>query len=157
MAPVGLNALYHFAHLFWRLPVNIVENELSISEDRIQRCTEFMTHVGDELRLVLAFGLELTTFFIDLTKQARILDGEHRLCGEGLDEVDSPIRKVPGLRASNHKKAHSLIRTHQRSSQNGSISGTHNEVAERCKRFLMDVWDLNRFTPFDGGRDVWIG
>src|SRR5262245_47311595 len=116
-----------------------------------------MTHIGDELRLVLAFGLELTTFFIDLAKQARILDGEHGLCGEGLDEVHSPIGKLSGLPASNHEKAHSLTRTHQRSNQNGSISGTLNEAAEWCKRFLMNVRNLDRFMPFDGGRDVWIG
>src|SRR5262249_36972130 len=91
MAAVDLNALDHAAHLFGRLPVNIIENKLSISKDRIQWCTEFMTNIGYEVHLVLAFGLELTTFFYDIAKQACILDGEHGLCGEGLDEVDSPI------------------------------------------------------------------
>src|SRR5215831_839032 len=100
MAAVDLNALDHSAHFFGRLPVNIVENELSISKDRIQWRTEFMTHIGDELRLMLAFGLELTTFFVDLAKQTRILDGEHGLCGKGLDEVD----RLAGvcLRRQNH-------------------------------------------------------
>ena len=49
-----------------------------------------MAHVGDELRLVLAGDLKLAALLRDLLEQARVLEGDHGLVGEGLHELDLP-------------------------------------------------------------------
>ena len=44
-----------------------------------------MAHVGEELRLVLACLRELAALVLDFVEQPHVLDGDHRLVGEGLD------------------------------------------------------------------------
>ena len=58
-----------------------------------------MAHVGDELRLVLAGDLELAALLGDLVEQARVLDGDHGLVGEGLDKLDLPLGERSNLLA----------------------------------------------------------
>src|SRR5262245_59829701 len=52
-----------------------------------------MAHVRDKLRLVLARDLKLTAFLGDFLEQARVLDGDHCLTGERLEQVDLTIRE----------------------------------------------------------------
>ena len=43
--------------------------------------------------------------FLNLTEQPRVLDRDHRLIGERLDELDLSARKSPGFRARERKNA----------------------------------------------------
>jgi hypothetical protein len=50
-----------------------------------------MAHAGDELRLVLARHLQLPALVLDLVEQARVLDRQHRLRGEGLQKFNDVL------------------------------------------------------------------
>jgi hypothetical protein len=63
---------------------------------------------------VLAFGLELVTFFIDFTEKLRILHGEHRLHSEGRDEIDRSLWKPPGISTADDQEADDLTPLRQR-------------------------------------------
>ena len=66
MLAVGLQALEHLAHLVRCLAVDVVENELGIAEDGVERGAQLVAHVGQELRLVLARDLKLAALLVDL-------------------------------------------------------------------------------------------
>jgi len=92
---VGLDALLHAAHLVRRLAVNAVEDKLGITEDRIERGAQFVAHIGEELRLVLACFLDLPALFLDFLEQPDVFDGDHRLVGEGIGELNLLLGKWP--------------------------------------------------------------
>src|SRR6516225_12293495 len=95
MLAVALDTLQHAAHLLWGLAVDLVENELSIAENGVQRRAQLMTHIGEELGLVLARNFELPALFPNLLEQAGVLDRQHRLGGEGLQNVDRLFGELP--------------------------------------------------------------
>jgi hypothetical protein len=53
-----------------------------------------VAHIGEELRLVLARLCKLASFLLDLMEQARILDRQDRLRGEGLQQFDGVLGKL---------------------------------------------------------------
>ena len=69
-----------------------------------------MAHIGEELRLVLARDLELPALFLDLAEQARVLNRQHRLRSEGLEQIDGRLRKDSWLLASDDQRADDTIR-----------------------------------------------
>ncbi|HKH27230.1 MAG TPA: hypothetical protein VKA61_02720, partial [Sphingomicrobium sp.] len=56
-----------------------------------------MTHIGEELRLVAACNLNLAALLLDFAEQPRVLDREHGLRREGLEEVDGRFGELPRL------------------------------------------------------------
>ena len=68
VAAVGLNALQHLAHPLRRITIDVVENKLGVAEDGVQWCAQFVAHIGEELRFVFAFALELVALFTDFTE-----------------------------------------------------------------------------------------
>ena len=97
MLAVRLHALHHGAHFFRRLAVNAVDNELGIAENGIERRAQLVTHIGEELRFVLARFLDLPALVLDLLEQPHVLDGDTRLVGEGLRQFDLLVGERPHL------------------------------------------------------------
>ena len=64
----------------------------------VQRRAQLVAHVGQELRLVAAGHLELAALALDLLKQTRVLNGQHRLVGERLQQVDRLVAETAGRR-----------------------------------------------------------
>src|SRR3954454_793620 len=81
---VLLDAIENPAHFGRGLAIDVIDNELGIAEDSIERRAQLMTHIGKKLRFVLARVRELPAFVLDLVEQARVLDCEHRLGGKRL-------------------------------------------------------------------------
>ena len=73
---VLLHALEHLPGLGRQLAVEAVLHQLGVAEDGVERRSQLVAHVGQELRLVLAGDLELVALLLDLLEQARIVDGE---------------------------------------------------------------------------------
>src|SRR5262249_15729622 len=113
MAPVALQALQHYARLLRHLPVDVIENEFGVAEDRIERRAQLVAHVGEELRLVLACLRKLLALLIDLVEQPRVLDRQHRLIGKRFEEVDRALGEFAGLLAPDYKGADDLIAAEQ--------------------------------------------
>jgi hypothetical protein len=75
----------------------------------IERRAQLVAHIGEELRLVLAGDLELAALVLDLVEQPRILDRQHRLRGECLDQVDGVLREGAGRSPAHHQQADDLL------------------------------------------------
>ena len=71
----------------------IGDHHLGQTDDGVEGRAQFMAHAGDELRLVLTRQLELPPFLFDFLEQARVLDRQYRLGGEGAQEVDGALGK----------------------------------------------------------------
>ena len=102
MAAVALDALEHGQRLLRRLAVDAVEDQLGVADDGVERGAQLVAHVGEELRLVLARLRELPARFLDLVEQPHVLDRDHRLVGEGGDQLDLLVgeRLAPSVRVS---------------------------------------------------------
>ena len=57
--------------------------------------SQFVYSVSHELRLVLARQLKLPILVLNLFEQPHVLDRDHRLIGEGLDQLDLLVGKRP--------------------------------------------------------------
>ena len=90
--PFDLHALHHGAHFFRRLAVNAVDDQLGIAEDGVERRAQLVAHIGEELRFVLARLLDLPALVLDFFEQPHVLDGDHRLVGEGRAPARSAFR-----------------------------------------------------------------
>ena len=98
--PLRLHAVQHGAHLFRRLAVDVVDDQLGIAENGVERRAQLVAHIGEELRLVLARFLELAALVLDFLEQPHILDGDHGLVGEGRDQLDLLVGERPHLVAA---------------------------------------------------------
>src|SRR5262249_21744546 len=105
MPAVALNPRQHSAHLVRGLPVGIVENELGIAENGIERRAQLMTHIRQEQRLVLTGLREIATFLLDLIEQPNGLDRNYRLVRKGGDQLDLPLSKRPRNLANQYYNA----------------------------------------------------
>ena len=61
---------------------------LGEADDRVERRAELVGHVREELGLVAAGRLELPALVLELAEEAGVLDGDRRLGGERLEEID---------------------------------------------------------------------
>ena len=78
----------------WR-PVEAFLHQFGVAEDGGERGSQLVAHVGDELRLVLAGDLKFAALLGDLLEQTHILDGNQRLVGEGLNQLDLRLCERP--------------------------------------------------------------
>src|SRR5215471_7363365 len=79
MLAVGLKPFEYSKHLLRWLTVSAVPHQFGVAENRIERRAQLVTHIGEELRLVLASLFKLPTLFLDLVEQLHILDGDRSL------------------------------------------------------------------------------
>ena len=82
------HALERFDRLFGPESQGVLGHHLGETDDGVERRAQFMTYIGEELRFVLARLGELPALVLDFVEQPHILDRDHRLVGEGLDQLD---------------------------------------------------------------------
>jgi hypothetical protein len=68
--------------------LRILPQHLGDADDGVQRRTQFVAHIGQELRLVLARLGELPALVLDFVEQPHVLDRNHRLVSEALQEFE---------------------------------------------------------------------
>jgi hypothetical protein len=68
--------------------LRIFPQHLGDADDGVERGAQLVAHAGEELRLVLARLGELAALVLDFIEQPHVLDGDHSLVGEGLDQLD---------------------------------------------------------------------
>ncbi len=90
-----------------------------------------VAHTGDKLRLVLARQCQLAALFLHFREQIGVLDGQHGLRREGLQQVDGVLRKLAGRFAPHHQHTDEAFRTEQRHDQHRSVSGPQQNVQDR--------------------------
>jgi hypothetical protein len=65
----------------------------------------------------------LASFLLDLLKQSRILDRQHRLCAKGLQKIDRALGKLARLFAPHDQRANDPIGAEQRKGQMSAVTG----------------------------------
>ena len=88
MPAVALDPFEHGLHLVRRLAIDAVRDQLGVAQDGVERRAQLVAHVGEELRLVLARLGKLAALVLDFVEQPNVLDRDHRLVGEGGDQLD---------------------------------------------------------------------
>src|SRR3984893_13639691 len=114
MPAVVLDALEHAARPLRQLAVNAVDQQLGIAEDRVQRGSELVAHIGEELRFVLAGKRQLLALVGDLAEEPRVLDRQYRLAGEGLHQLHRLCRKFTGSTPLQNQRAENALGTDER-------------------------------------------
>ena len=82
-----------------------LEQHFGKADDRVERRAQLVRHVREEFRLVLVGDLELAALVLDLAEQPRVLDGDHRLVGEGLEQRDVLVGEAADIVAANEDRA----------------------------------------------------
>ena len=129
VAAVGLDALQRLERLVRQLAVEPIGHHLGEAEDGVHRRAQLVAHVGEELRLVAARDLDLAALLLDLAEQARVLDRDHGLRREGLQQVEGRLREHARLLAANHEGADDAVRPQQRHDEEAAVAG----MRARCR------------------------
>src|SRR3974377_1744900 len=109
-----------------------------------------MTHVSEELRLVLTGLCELTALFLDFFKQPHVFNCDHGLVGEGGYQLDFLVGKGPHPGSTQHQDADYNALAKQRDA----------EQCAKCVEFLSfrpviiriqpNIWDVDHLALQQG-------
>src|SRR5262249_18660099 len=88
MFAVGLKPFEYAQHFLRRLTVSTIRHQFGIAEDRIKRRAQLVAHICEKMRFMHAPLPKLAALVLDFLEQPYILDGDHRLVGESLNQLD---------------------------------------------------------------------
>ena len=87
---------------------------------------------------------ELAALLLDLAEEPRVLDRQHRLSCESLQEIEGIVGEFTRLLAPDHQRADHMITVDQRHDQARAIPGPNRKLPHWAWRFVHDVGDLMR-------------
>jgi len=137
MLSVGLHLDESVLRLLGQRTIEAIGHHLGEPQDRVERGPELVAHVGEELRLVAARELQLTALLIDVAEQARVLDRQNRLLGEGHEKLLRRLVELARLAATHDESAQDLVRPEERNDQHGAVAGLQHEIPDRRRRFVV--------------------
>src|SRR5262245_63843655 len=107
-----------------------------------------MAHARNELRLVLARQLQLAALLLDLVEQPYVLDCDHRLVGERLDERDLLVSERLEFQSVDSDGSNKIVPFQHR---NGECRPDRPLVSHsiRILGIALDVRDVYR-SPLEG-------
>ena len=131
--------------------VDVVSDQLGVAEDGIKRRAQLVAHVGQKLRLVLARFCKLPALVMDFVEQPHVLDRDHRLVGEGGDQLDLLVgeRFHRASRQCNDADRRSFPQ--QRDAEDGAIAGNFRGLLW-IFRIAPNIGDMNDFPSTKFGR-----
>ena len=88
MGASAVHALQRLLRLFRAKARRVRDHHLGQADDGVERRAQLVAHAGEELRLVLARLCELTALVLDLVEQPHVLDRNHGLVREGVEQFD---------------------------------------------------------------------
>src|SRR5262245_49542136 len=133
-------------------PRCVRDHHLGQADDGVERRAQLVAHAGEELRLALACLRQLPALLLDLAEQSGVLNSQHRLGGEGLQQLDRAPGKFARLAAAHHQRADDLLGADQRHRQKGTETGTNDDV-EHEGLIGLDVRNLDRPSLLSGPSD----
>ena len=142
----GQDVLQVLGLLVVHLAEHPLGQDLREAEDRVQGGPELVGHVGEELGLVAAGGLELAALVRDLAEEAGVLDGKGRLGGEGLEQLDDLRRERARRFPVDREPADQLVFAQQRDGEERAVPVPKEDVAAGPAIGILrgDVGDLDR-------------
>src|SRR5580704_10074756 len=117
MLAIVLDAIEHTARPLRQHPIDAVDEQLCITEDRVQWGPELVAHIGEELRFVLTGERQLLALVGDLAEEAGILDRQYRLAGEGLHQPHRLDWELARLLPHQNNGPENALGTNQRHDQ----------------------------------------
>ena len=145
MLAVALEPLQHLAHPRRRGAIDVVEDELGIAQDRIQGRAQFVAHIGEELRLVLARLGQFAALLLDLGEEARVLDARSPIARRRFPEARSSPRKMRPGAPAHDERADDAVRPQERHHQQRAEAGRENDDRPAGPRWLLaKIGDLDR-------------
>jgi hypothetical protein len=81
---------------------------------------------------VLARQFELTALFLHFRKQIGVLDGQHGLGREGLQQIDRMLGELAGRLSPDHQHADEAFRTEERHDEQRSVASPQQNAQHRC-------------------------
>src|SRR5262249_17433475 len=147
--------LQNVAQILSLLVVDLAEHPLGEdfreAEDGIERRPQLVGHVGKELTLVLAGRFELATLVLDLAEEARVLDGQGGLGGEGAEQSDDLGLELPGNLAGGRADAEHPLFPQQRGSGQRAWARVDKWTSDWTLICHVggDIGHLDRFPPVD--------
>ena len=126
-----VNPAQRLRRLFRAEARRIADHHLGQPDDGVERGAQLVAHARHELRLVLARHFELTALFLDFREQIGVLDGQHGLRREGLQQVERVLGKLARRFSPHHQHTDEAFRTEQRHNQHRSVSGPQQDVQHR--------------------------
>src|ERR1700730_15329938 len=78
--------------------LRILAQHLAPSDDGVERRAQLVTHVGQDLRLVLTCLCKLAALVLDFVEQPHVLDRNRRLVSEGRHQLDLLLGERPYFR-----------------------------------------------------------
>src|SRR5215510_6470352 len=97
MAARGENVLGVLGLFLVKLAEHSLPQDFREANNGIERSSQFVGHVGEELRLMAVGGLDLSALVLDLPKEPGVLNRQNRLCGESLQEIHDLQLKISRL------------------------------------------------------------
>src|SRR5262249_30505986 len=81
-------------------------------------------------------------------EQSRVLHGDHRLVGEGLEQLDLSVREWSHLGASDRDRTDCFARAHERDRNYGAVAESPGKITALrvLIRFGLQISDLDRFS-----------
>ena len=146
MLTAGLDILEGLLHARGYVAIDLAEDHLVEAEDGVKRRPEFVTHAGEELRLVPARHFQLAALLRDLAEQARVLDRKRRLRRERLQQGYHLRRKLAGAVSIDDQAAKQVIFAQKRHCQQRPIAQPDEHFPDPAlvNRFVADISDLDR-------------
>src|SRR6266508_3777701 len=109
---------------------------------QIQRRADSLAHLAERSELVHRAG-ELTRPRLELREEANVLDGDHRLVGEGLQQLDLVLGEWPGLRAGHHDDAHGCAFPQHWNKEEASTADRASQPVKLVLRIHLDIGYVN--------------
>ena len=127
-----------------------------LPEDRVQfacRRADDLQHVGG-CGLMLQRFAQVGGFRLHLFEQAGVLDGDHRLVGEGLHQIDLALGERAGLRSRQYQHAFDIVVPEHRHAKRpaNSVQGALGHFHFRVRKDIGYDFDLPRCDDARGGR-----
>ena len=114
-----------------------------------RRTTDRLEHVGGRC-LLLQRRLEIARARLHFVKQARVLDCDHRLIGEGLEQLHLMSGECARLPASDADHSDRGAPAHQRCDQHAAIAAQTREFPIQSRHMVrFGVGELDRFAVTD--------
>ena len=114
-----------------------VAHTRSVLRNRIQHRLNIRRRAGDDAQDFTRRGLLLQRF-LELLEQPHVLDGNHRLIGEGLDEIDLPVRERLNIK-SRHIKIVPVAAPSRRSGTAKTLRASGLATWTLIVRLVLDV------------------
>src|SRR5262249_40821192 len=118
-------------------------------DERLQHRLEIERRATDDLEHVGGGGLLLKRF-AQLVEQARILDRDHRLVGEGGYKFDLLFREWLRPAPRQHDDADRTAFAQQRNAEHGTSTNFSYDIAQCVVRIVQNIGNLDYFA-FDNG------